>query len=58
MRKPLSSRQLLQNSNSVKLTELPPVTPEALLVEDPILDTNKGIETVWKTPKKARELRD
>ena len=58
VRKPLSSRQLLQNSNSTQLTELPPVTPEALAVEDPILDTNEGIETVWKTPRKARELRD
>jgi len=58
VRKPLSSRQLLKNSNSTQLTKLPPVTLEALAVKEPILDTDEGIETVWKTLRKVRELRD
>ena len=58
MSKPLRSRQLLQNSNFTQLTELPPVAPEVQSVKDPILETDEGIETVWKTPRKARELRE
>lgn len=34
------------------------MTLEALVVKDLILDTNKGTETVWKTLRKVRELRD
>ena len=34
------------------------MTLEALAVKEPILDIDKGVKMVWKTFRKARELRD